>query len=358
MNKPVTDRKGIGSALLAAVLFGVSTPLAKSLSPQINPVLLAGLLYLGSGIGLGLYSLAGRQAKRPNPVEAKLTREAAPWLALAVFFGGLLGPILLMWGLARTPASNAALLLNFEGALTVLLAWLVFRENFDLRIAIGMTLILGGGICLSWAGRPEVGVPWGSLAVVGACLAWAIDNNLTRKISTRDPTQIAMIKGLVAGSVNSALALLVVQAALPNVSTMLAAGIVGFFGYGVSLVLFIMGLRHVGTARTSAYFSTAPFIGAAVSVMLLGEKLSTGLIIAATLMGAGVWLHLTERHEHEHRHEPLDQEHLHVHDEHHQHTHEPNDPAGEPHSHWHHHEELVHSHPHYPDTHHRHDHSA
>jgi drug/metabolite transporter (DMT)-like permease len=356
MNKPITDRKGVSSALFAAMLFGISTPLAKILSPQLSPILLAGLLYLGSGTGLGLYSLAARWSKRANPVESKLAREDVPWLGLAVLFGGLVGPVLLMWGLTRTPASNAALLLNFEGALTALLAWFIFRENFDLRIAIGMALIVGGGISLSWMGSPAIGVPWGSLAVVGACLAWAIDNNLTRKISARNPAQIAIIKGLVAGSVNTTLAILVGHAALPSATTTLLAGVIGFLGYGVSLVLFIIALRHVGTARTSAYFSTAPFIGAAVSVVLLGERLSPGLIIAAGLMGAGVWLHLTERHEHLHRHEPLDHDHLHVHDEHHQHAHGPLDPPGEPHSHRHHHEQLVHAHPHFPDIHHRHRH--
>jgi drug/metabolite transporter (DMT)-like permease len=348
--------KGVGFALAAACLFGMSTPVAKTLLPQAAPVLLAGLLYLGSGIGLGLCRLALLSSERLHSREPRLSRADLPWLGTVVFFGGVVGPLLLMWGLSRTPASAASLLLNFEGALTALLAWFVFKENFDLRIATGMVLIVAGGVVLSWMGRPELGVPWGSLAIVGACLAWAIDNNLTRKLSASDPMQIATTKGLVAGSANTGLALLTGSAGHPNVGAILVAGGVGLVGYGVSLVLFILALRHVGTARTSAYFSTAPFIGAAVAIVFLGDKVGGGFLVAAALMSLGVWLHLTERHAHEHRHEAMEHEHSHVHDEHHQHAHGPNDPPGEPHTHWHRHPELVHSHPHYPDTHHRHQH--
>ncbi len=298
------NRKAIVFALMAAVLFGISTPLAKTLTPELSPVLLAGLLYLGSGLGLGLYSIFRRWNKRPRSQEAALSRKDFPWLVMVVFFGGLAGPVLLMWGLARTPASSAALLLNLEGVLTAL---------------------------------------------------WAIDNNFTRKLSASDPVQVAMIKGLSAGSVNTVLAL-ILGTRFPGISALLGAGLVGFVGYGVSLVLFILALRHVGTARTGAYFSTAPFIGAAVSIVLLEDRITLGFLIAAGLMSAGVWLHLTERHEHEHRHEAMEHEHLHTHDEHHRHAHRPNDPPGEPHSHWHRHEPLVHTHPHYPDIHHRHTH--
>jgi drug/metabolite transporter (DMT)-like permease len=218
-----------------------------------------------------------------------------------------------------------------------------------------MALIATGGIVVSWSGRPAIGIPLGPLAIVGACLAWAVDNNLTRRVSAGDPVQIALLKGLVAGSANTALGL-ILGARLPALPTLLATGVIGLFGYGVSLTLFVLALRHVGAARTGAYFSTAPFVGAVISILLLGDKLTIGIGAAAALMGAGVWLHLTERHEHLHRHEPMEHEHLHYHDEHHQHTHGPNDPPGEPHSHRHRHEELIHSHPHYPDIHHRHTH--
>jgi drug/metabolite transporter (DMT)-like permease len=347
--------KGVGVALLAALLFGLSTPLTKSVSPHVQPALLAGLLYLGSGIGLGLYSVLRHALRESGPHEAALKRTDAPWLMGAIVSGGLIGPFLLMWGLAQTPASSASLLLNLEGVFTALLAWLVFKENFDTRIAWGMALIAAGGVSLSWMGRPEVGVPWGSLAIVGACFAWAVDNNLTRKVSAGDPVQIAMLKGLVAGSVNALLGL-GLGGKLPGVSVLLAVGAIGFFGYGLSLTLFVLALRHLGTARTGAYFSTAPFVGAAVAVTIVGDPLSVGFFIAALLMAAGVWLHLTERHEHEHRHESLEHHHAHSHDEHHQHAHVPSDPSGEPHAHAHRHRSTIHAHPHYPDIHHRHGH--
>jgi drug/metabolite transporter (DMT)-like permease len=347
--------KGALFALLAALLFGASTPLAKVLLAQVAPTLLAGLLYLGSGLGLTVFRCirSGRTVSRSK--EAPLALKDIPWLAGAILAGGVIGPVLLMWGLAKTPASTASLLLNAEGVLTALLAWFVFRENFDTRIAVGMALIVIGTVCLSWVGRPQFGVPWGPMAIGGACLAWAIDNNLTRKVSAGDPTQIAMLKGLVAGAVNTGLAI-ALGAKLPPAASLLATGIVGFFGYGVSLTLFVLALRHIGTARTGAYFSIAPFVGAVISILLFGERFSIGFGLAAVLMATGVWLHLTERHDHVHKHEPEEHEHLHHHDEHHQHTHGPNDPPGEPHSHRHHHQPMVHAHPHYPDTHHRHRH--
>ena len=347
--------KGITFALLSALLFGASTPLAKLLLPQLAPMLMAGLLYLGCGVGLAAYALLRLCSKGLGSPEAALTRRDWPWLASAIIIGGIIGPVLLMWGLARTPASSASLLLNLEGVLTALLAWFVFKENFDARIALGMALIALGGVCLSWIGRPEVGVPWGSLAIVGACLAWAIDNNLTRKVSAGDPVQIAMLKGLVAGTVNT-VAALVLGARLPAWPSLLATGVVGFFGYGLSLTLFVLALRHVGTARTGAHFSIAPFVGAAISILFLGDTPTIAFGVASALMATGVWLHLTERHGHEHGHEPLEHDHSHHHDEHHEHAHGPNEPTGEPHSHWHRHADSIHSHPHYPDIHHRHAH--
>lgn len=343
------------AALLAAVLFGASTPFAKLLLPKADPILMAGLLYLGSGIGLGAYSLLRLGNKSLRSREAALGQKDWPWLAGAITAGGIVGPVLLLWGLAATPASSASLLLNLEGVFTALIAWFVFKENFDIRIALGMALIVLGGLCLSWAGRPEMGVPWGSLAIAGACLAWAIDNNLTRKVSAGDPVQIAMFKGLVAGSVNTALAFML-GAHLPAVPVLLSAGVIGALGYGFSLTLFVLALRRIGTARTGAYFSAAPFVGAAISVLALGDTLGTGLGAGMVLMGAGVWLHLTEHHEHMHQHESIEHEHLHVHDSHHQHAHEGNHATEESHSHLHCHASLRHAHPHYPDIHHRHDH--
>jgi drug/metabolite transporter (DMT)-like permease len=292
--------------------------------------------------------------------ESPLRRGDIPWLIGAIVFGGVLGPLLLMIGLARTPASSASLLLNLEGAFTALLAWFVFHENFDRRIALGILAIVTGGVVLSWEGRLSWGGIAGPLAVAAACLCWGIDNNLTQRVSIADPVQIAMIKGLAAGSVNTAIAFLL-GASLPTGPRVVGAMVLGFLSYGASLVLFVLALRRLGTARTGAYFSTAPFVGAALSLAIFREPPTAGFFAAALLMGFGVWLHLTERHEHEHRHEMMDHEHPHVHDEHHRHSHAPSDPPvtdPKPHTHRHRHEPLVHSHPHYPDIHHRHPHDS
>jgi len=342
---------GVTFAIGAAVLFGASTPLAKILLGKTEPVLLAGLLYLGSGVGLLIWWLLNDHLNSRR--EASLKLKDLPWLAGAILSGGIVGPVLLLIGLLYTPASSASLLLNLEGVLTAALAWFVFKENFDRRIALGMAAITAGGLLLSWSGRPELGVPWGSVAIAGACLAWAIDNNLTRKVSANDPVQIAAAKGLVAGVVNLSIAF-AMGSVRPGVVTIASAAVVGFLGYGVSLTLFVLALRQIGTARTGAYFSLAPFVGATISIVLLHDGVTPYFLIAGVLMGIGVWLHLTERHEHEHKHEPLEHEHMHVHDEHHQHEHSSSVSTAEPHSHPHVHKELVHSHHHYPDIHHRH----
>ncbi|HEX6977968.1 MAG TPA: DMT family transporter [Alphaproteobacteria bacterium] len=345
---------GAALALLSAALFGASTPFAKLLVGSVEPWLLAGLLYLGSGLGLAVAQLA-RHAIGIAPAEAPLRRADLPWLALVVLFGGMMGPVLLMIGLTRTDAAAAALLLNLEGLFTLVIAWTMFRENVDRRIALGAAAILVGALVLSWNPDADAELSWGALVIAGACLAWGIDNNLTRKLSAADPIQIATIKGLGAGAVNLILAMSL-GASWPSTGAVMAAGVVGLLGYGVSLVLFVLALRHVGTARTGAYFSTAPFLGALLAFVLLDEAVTVQLAIAAVLMGIGVWLHLTEHHEHEHVHEPIVHEHRHVHDEHHAHAHGPDDPAGEPHVHVHVHARLVHRHPHYPDIHHRHTH--
>ena len=342
-------------ALLSAALFGASTPIAKLLLGAIDPWLLAGLLYLGSGVGLGIV-MAIRRVRADAPTEAKLAVSDLPWLAGAVLTGGVLGPVMLMLGLARTEASTAALMLNLEGLATMGIAWLVFRENVDRRLLVGAAAILAGAVLLSWQGGPA-GFGPGALAIAAACLAWGIDNNLTRKLSAADPVQIAAVKGLVAGSINLVLAFWQ-GAATPARRSLLGAAVVGFFGYGVSLVLFVLALRHLGTARTGAYFSTAPFVGAVLGVAILNEPVTLQLAAAAILMAAGVWLHIFEAHEHEHVHETIAHDHAHVHDEHHQHAHGPNDPPGEPHAHWHQHARLIHRHPHYPDLHHRHSHAS
>lgn len=348
------DRRGVVYALAAAVLFGASTPAAKLVMDDVAPLLMAGLLYLGSGIGLGAWTLwrvAGHAQRR----ESRLTTRDVPWLLSVVLTGGVAGPALLMWGLARTPASTSSLLLNLEGVLTAALAWFVFHENFDRRIALGMLAIIAGGVLLGWTGTPEPGLPLGVVAIVGACAAWALDNNLTRKISAADPVQIAAVKGLVAGTTNVALAL-GTGATWPHSGSIVLASGLGLVGYGLSLVLFILGLRHLGSARTGAYFSCTPFVGAVLAMPLLGERPTVSLVAAACLMGVGLWLHLTEKHGHMHVHAPIEHDHWHEHDEHHRHAHVSGEAADGPHAHRHEHELLEHSHPHFPDIHHRHDH--
>jgi drug/metabolite transporter (DMT)-like permease len=351
------SRRGVGLALAAALLFGVSAPFAKFLLQGTSPQLLAGLLYLGSGAGL-LVVWVRRRRSTEAARETALARRDVPWLVGAIGVGGVLAPLLLMIGLTQTPASGASLLLNLEGVFTALIAWSIFRENFDRRIALGMLAIVAGGIVLSWEGRLSWGGLAGPLAVSAACLCWGIDNNLTQKVSAGDPVQIAMVKGLAAGSVNTAIALLL-GANWPAVPNVVGALFLGFLSYGVSLVLFVLALRHLGTARTGAYFSTAPFVGAVLSLAMFRERPTPLLLFAAGLMALGVWLHLTERHEHAHRHKGMEHDHAHLHDEHHQHVHVSSDPPvtdPTPHTHRHRHEPLVHTHPHYPDIHHRHEH--
>jgi len=340
-------------ALLAAALFGASTPLAKLLVGQVSPVLLGGLLYLGSGIGLAAIRLVRDRGWRSSELE----RGEWPWLLGAISFGGILGPVALMFGLVHTRASDASLLLNLESVLTAVLAWLVFKENADRRIVAGMVAIVAGGMLLSWPDQSAAaGGSWlGPGAIALACLCWAIDNNLTRKVSATDALFVAGAKGLMAGLVNCAVAL-AMGAALPAWGTIAESMVVGWLGYGVSLVLFVLALRGLGTARTGAYFSTAPFVGAAAALVFLGETPSPWFWPACALVAVGVWLHLTERHEHLHTHEPLEHSHRHVHGEHHQHEHGPDWDGSEPHTHWHRHEPITHSHPHYPDVHHRHRH--
>jgi drug/metabolite transporter (DMT)-like permease len=337
---------GVRAALGAALLFGAGTPVAKLLLNSVNPWLLAGLLYFGSGVGLGLYR------KLINAPKGRLLRADVPWFAGAILTGGIIGPLLLMLGLTVMPASGASLLLNAEGVFTALLAWFFFKENVNYRIALGMAAIVAGAVILSWPTEFLFQGLWPALALLGACFAWGVDNNLTRQVSLSDATWIASIKGLVAGSVNLTLAF-VMGAILPPLPNIAITMIVGFLAYGVSLTLFVVSLRHLGTARTGAYFSVAPFFGTALAVAM-GEQVTVPLLIAGGFMILGIWLHLTERHEHEHGHGSLEHEHELLHDDHHQHlTNLPCTPHAGSH---HQHNEFNHTHSHFPDAHHRHSH--
>jgi drug/metabolite transporter (DMT)-like permease len=343
-------------ALAAAALFGAATPIAKALLGSMSPFMVAGLFYLGSGVGLGMGIVARRLRRADARASAshRIQKAELPWLMGAIVTGGVVGPALLMLGLASTSAATSSLLLNLESVLTAVIAWVVFRENVDIQVFLGMVAIVAGGVLLSW--HPgQVAVPIGALLIVGACLCWAIDNNLTRKVSANDAMVIACLKGLIAGPVNLAIAF-AMGAALPAAGIVVAAMLTGLAGYGVSLVLFVVALRHLGTARTGAYFSVAPLFGVALSLVLWPELPSVSFWIAAALMALGIWLHVRERHEHEHNHDFLEHTHRHRHDEHHRHEHDFPYAGDEPHTHPHVHLPITHSHAHFPDIHHRHEH--
>ncbi len=348
---------GIVNALAAALLFGASIPFAKLLSGEMDPAWLAGLLYLGSGTALaGYYVIRRLSSGATSGREARIVRADLPVLAGAILAGGIVAPLLFVTGLHSTSGASTALLLNFENVFTALLAWFVFREHVDRRIAMGMAAIVAAGALLAWpapgAARDDA---WGALAVVGACLGWAIDNNLTARISGRDPLQIGAIKSLVAGCVNVGVGLFH-NAATPPYPGIAGALAVGAAGYGLSILLYVLALRRIGAARTGAYFALAPFVGAGAAILLLREHPAVLFWPATALMALGVWLHLNERHEHHHQHESLTHDHSHRHDEHHQHVHDFPWDGHEPHTHRHDHPPMSHSHRHYPDIHHRHRH--
>jgi drug/metabolite transporter (DMT)-like permease len=342
---------GVPLALASALLFGAVAPASKLLLGSVSPQLLAGLLYLGAGVGLALVHLA-RGALGLPAQEARLRRSDLPWLAAVDVFterqpGDRHGRQRFQVEQQRARRGLGPCEAKHQQQRTHHAA-----GQHDRRLLLGAAAILAGAVVLSWRGQ-GVSLGPGAALIAAACLAWGIDNNLTRKLSAADPVVIAMAKGLVAGAVNTGLAI-GLGAALPAAGTTAAAAIVGFLGIGVSLVAFVLALRHLGAARTGAYFSLAPFIGALIAVVALGETMTPQLLVAGALMATGLWLHLAERHGHEHEHEGLEHDHVHTHDDHHQHAHD--GPVTEPHSHWHRHARLRHAQPHYPDLHHRHRH--
>lgn len=344
------QRLGAVLGLLAAISFGVSAPLAKLLLADISPQLLAGLLYLGAGLGLALYRLA-----RPHTREAPLARADLPPLLGVITLGGAAGPLLLLVGLARVSGTAGSLLLNLEAPLTIVLAAALFGEYLGRRAALAAACILLGAVVLRVTPGEVALDTLGVAAIAAACLCWALDNNLTQRLSLKDPFQIVRIKCLAAGAFNTALAF-TLGAAVPSAQFVVLAMGLGVLSYGISVVLDAYALRLHGAAREAAYFATAPFVGAAAAVPLLGDSLGLPELGAMGLMALGVVLLIRERHVHEHTHEPLEHDHLHNHDEHHQHGHGADDPECEPHAHAHRHHRLTHDHPHVPDLHHRHTH--
>lgn len=353
--------KPVLTILLAASLFGVSTPLAKLLLGDLSPVALAGLLYLGVFAGLacytGLRNAASALGLGPRAHrEASLDRTDLPWLVGAVAAGGVAGPVCLMAGLSRISGFSASLLLNFEGVATGVLAVLFFHENAGRRIWAALGLMTTAGILLSL--NPQAGrfSPAGPVLVVLAMVFWGLDNNLTRRISEKDPVQIAGIKGLAAGAVSTAAAFVLGLGFRPD-WTMAYGLAVGAVCYGLSLVLFVRALKSLGAFRTAAFFSFAPFVGCLASLVILGDRVGWPMAAAGFFMLGGVVLIIGERHVHPHRHPRTVHVHSHSHgDLHHAHVHPA--PGPEPHTHEHAHEEKVHVHGHWPDTHHRHVHDG
>lgn len=349
---------GVISILGASLLFGISAPLVKILLERIGPVHLTGFLYMGSGIGLVIISVIKWLLRKENAddEEARLVGSDYLWLLGAVLCGGILGPILLTLGLMKTPASVASLFLNLECIFTAIVAYVIFKEPVDKRIWFAILAMVASGVILSYEpGAERLSLPPGLLLIVGACLMWAIDNNVTRPLSHKDPFVIARTKGLAAGIAFMIIAWAINEKAPEGLPT-LSALVVGAFCYGISLVLFIYSLRYMGAARTGAYFAAAPFIGAIASILALREPVTWRFLASFLCIALGMWLLLREEHGHEHSHETQSHEHRHVHDEHHQHPHPHGVVVAEAHSHPHLHEPLLHAHPHMPDLHHRHDH--
>jgi drug/metabolite transporter (DMT)-like permease len=348
---------GVACGLGAAVLFGLSPPLAKLLLPSSAPALLAGLLYLSAGLGLSVLRTLARWARRGHSSEreARLRRSDLGPLLGIVLMGGMAGPTLMLLGLQRVSASVGSLMLNLEGPFTIALAVSLFREHLSRREGLAALVILASAAVLGFEASALRAELLGVLALVCACACWGVDNNLTQRLSVRDPVAIVQVKALGAGVGNLALAFALGQG-LPEPRQLAFAGLVGLFCYGLSILLDVYALRLLGAAREAALFATAPFIGALTSIPLLGERLGARELGAMAAMAVGVVLLVRARHSHRHTHEPLEHDHVHVHDEHHQHPHPPGVDPHEPHSHPHRHAALTHDHPHVSDLHHRHRH--
>jgi drug/metabolite transporter (DMT)-like permease len=335
-------------ALMAATLFGVSTPLVQRWGVGLGPFSTAALLYAGAAV-------VGALSRRPPHEEARLARSDLPRLLAMAAFGAVLGPVALAWGLQRTSGTSASLMLTLEALFTALLAWRLYHETMDRRVwAAMLLLLLGGGVLVLDQARGGGTQLRGLLAVLFATAAWGVDNTLSRALAERDPSQVVMAKAALGATASAAIAALAGES-LPWTPAVLALALVGAAGYGLSLRFYLLAQRAFGAARTGSVFAFAPFIGAGVAV-LLGDR-SAGWPMAAggALMMAGILLHLAESHGHEHEHDPVEHEHAHRHDDgHHEHVHDTM-PAG-PHSHPHRHEPLRHSHPHVPDAHHTHRH--
>ena len=342
----IVSRIGVVRCLAAAVLFGASAPDASVLAGEMPALVLAGLLYLGAAVAVT------PAVVRHRPSATALSAGWRP-LAVAVVFGGALGPVLLVSGLARTSAATASLLLNFELVATIGFAASLFREHLGGRFVAAAAVVASAGAILVW--QPGVAFDTGGLFVIGACICWGLDNAVTSRIDQLSPEQITLTKGLVAGGVNLMLGLMLASSSGIDGGSVVAALAIGAVGYGVSITLWVKGARDLGAARGQVIFAAAPFIGAVVAWVALGDAVTVAQVVAVPVAAAGVGLSLRSGHVHEHAHEQVIHEHEHRHDDgHHTHTHSP--PVTGRHTHRHEHPVLVHAHPHVPDLHHRHPH--
>jgi drug/metabolite transporter (DMT)-like permease len=335
-------------ALLAAALFGISTPLVQQFGVGLGAFSTAALLYAGA-------AAVGMLSRQPIEREARLRRSDLPRLLAMAGFGAVVGPVALVWGLQNTSGTSASLMLTLEALFTAVLAWRLYRETMDGRVWAAMALLLAGGMVLVLdQGRAGGAQLWGLLAVLLATAAWGVDNTLSRALAERDPGQVVMVKALLGASATLSIAVFLGEP-LPSAGAALALFAVGATGYGLSLRFYLLAQRAFGAARTGSVFAFAPFIGAALAVAMGDRSVSGWMSLGSVLMLAGVVLHLAESHGHEHAHEELAHEHAHRHDDgHHNHAHDVM-PTGE-HSHRHQHEPLRHAHAHVPDAHHGHRH--
>jgi len=338
-------------ALAAAALFGASAPFAKLLLSQVQPIPLAALLYLGSGLGLTLIKVGSKALKAPSSGEATISGSDWLWVFGAVVSGGVFAPILLLFSLSSTPAATASLLLNFEAVATTMIAAVVFREAVGRRIGVSIACVTVASILLTRSTGSQWGIAWGALGVLAACSLWGIDNNLTRHVSGKNALDIVQVKGLGAGSFSIILALMLGQTlpALPSASLAL---LLGFLGYGLSTVLFVTALRGLGAARTSALYAAAPFVGVIIAFVIFQQIPDVTFLMALPVMIVGAVLLVGERHAHSHIHLPEDHAHRYEPDTHHA---DPEAQGAHPAAHSH--AVTEHTHPHVPDIHHRHDHS-
>lgn len=352
--KTFGQNRAILLALGSALLAGANAPLAKLLLSNIDPLYLAALLYLGCGVGVFISRRLRNLGRNGETSEAGIEREDIPWLAGATLAGGLAAPIVMLFSLRDTPAASAALLLNFEAVATTLIAWMIFREAVSRNAWWAVAAITSASIFLSLETSAGWGISIGALGILAASILWGLDNNFTRNISAKDPLQIVMIKGLAAGSVSLALAILSGRN-MPVISDVLWALGLGAVSYGLGIVLYVLAQRELGAARTSALFSASPLAGVILSLMIFRDVPLSKIATALPLVLLGTILLVIEQHGHSHRHLQTRHNHAHVHDDlHHNHNH--GDAPSEHHAHPHEHEALFHDHAHMPDTHHRHTH--